>query len=76
MKKLLIFGLALVLTSCLGMKKKNVGVIKEKFVTFSREGTPKYFVVTDKDSYQVDSKTYAESDTGEVHMEPDFYWEH
>lgn len=69
-------GLALLLTSCLGMKKKNVGVVKEKFVTFRRDGEPKYFLVTEKDSYQVDSKTYAETDTGEVHKEPDFYWEH
>lgn len=50
--------------------------MKEKFVTFTRDREPKYFLVTEKDSYQVDSKTYAETDTGEVHKEPDFYWEH
>lgn len=68
--------IALSLTSCLGMKEKNVGKVKEKFITSDREGDPRYFIITDSGSYCLSSEEYASLDTGEVYYEKDFYLEH
>lgn len=68
--------IVLSLTSCLGMKEKNVGEVKEKFITSDRSGNPRYFVITDSGSYCLSPEEYASLDTGEVYYEKDFYLEH
>jgi hypothetical protein len=68
--------LVLLFSGCLNERKVKRGVIKEKFITYSRSGKPNFYLVTKEGVYKVCDGQYASSDTGDVFYENQFYWDH